>query len=157
MLDALLHAFRHDTWANRAVLNALSGAKDPPTPAVAAFQHILETEHVWFGRLLQDGAPMIQLWDTPSLTRCITWAVEVEQKKHLYLAHLTEEALAEPFSYRNSAGQEFTGMPADILLHTLLHSSQYRGEATGFAVAAGISVPDVDFIYWMRLGEPGPA
>ena len=53
-----------------------------------------------------------------------------------------------------STGKEFTDRIGDVLVHMLMHSSQYRGEAAGFLNAAGHRVPDLDLIYWARFGEP---
>ena len=39
-------------------------------------------------------------------------------------------------------------------MHMLMHSSQYRGEAAGVLNAAGRRVPDLDFAFWLRAGEP---
>lgn len=156
MLELLLRAYRHDSWANRLVLDALEAAASPPIPAVAAFQHILETEEIWFGRFLGEDVRDVRLWDTPSLDRCIAWLPAVEQKKQFFLSTLTEEGLATQFGYRNQTGKEFTDARSVALFHVLMHSAQYRGEASGAAVAAGVPVPDVDFIFWLRMGEPAP-
>ncbi len=45
----------------------------------------------------------------------------------------------------------------EVLEHMLIHSAQYRGEAAGLSNAAGTRMPDLDYIIWLRLGEPQPA
>jgi hypothetical protein len=58
------------------------------------------------------------------------------------------------FQYRNYSGQPFEDAVSEVLEHTLLHSAQYRGEAAGLSNAAGIQMPDLDYIFWKRNGSP---
>ncbi len=60
------------------------------------------------------------------------------------------------FAYRNSTGRQFEDPVGQVLEHMLLHSARYRGEAAGLSNAEGCRMHDLDYIIWLRLGEPGP-
>lgn len=154
-IDELRSLARWTTWSNRQVLNALRTSAGNPTNALAAFQHALEAEAVWLRRLDHDARPMLKLWDTPSLETCESLAAESATRWDAILARVERDGMAWTSTYRNSSGREFTGTPGDSLLQVLLHSSQYRGEATGFLHAAGHQpVIELDYIFWLREGSP---
>lgn len=155
MLHLFRRAFRHNAWANAMLLAALLAAEDVPLKAIAAFQHILETEHTWFGRLTGAESPNVPLWHDPSLARCVDWFQELAAQQEEYFHTLGGEDLVHQCSYRTRTGADYTDRVDNILMQALLHSAQYRGEAAGFAGAAGITAPDIDYIFWMRQGEPG--
>jgi uncharacterized damage-inducible protein DinB len=153
MLHLVKQSFRWNSWANRQVLDALVAATAPPEKAVAAYQHVLETEDVWFSRMME-AVPNVKLWDTPDLARCARWTSELAEREARYFAELDGEGLMHTFAYQNLRGEPFKDRVDFVLQHVLFHSAQYRGEAAGFAHAAGIPVPDLDFIFWHRAGEP---
>ncbi len=136
------------------VLGTLDGSQGEPRAALAACQHIFETEVVWLRRIAGDPRPMIGLWREPSLTLTQELAAEAADRLAAIEASPGEAAAEVTFSYRNSRGHEFSDRVDEVLMHTFMHSSQYRGEAAGFLNAAGFRVPDIDLIFWTRLGEP---
>lgn len=154
MLEQLPQLTRWNAWANRQVLETLRASSGEPPEALAAYQHVLETELVWLRRMTNDPQPMLKLWGPASLANCEAWTTEASGLWTTLLASLDAEGLGRTFTYRNSTGQEFTDRLAEPTLQTLFHSSQYRGEAAAFLNHAGHRVPDLDFIYWLRLGAP---
>ena len=145
---------RWNRWANRLVLTVLTETHGEPAKALAAFQHVLDTEITWLRRIEAIPNPDVPHWDIASLVQCESWSVEAEERLLRLVSGLDTGRLAGTFSYRNSRGDEFIDTVADALLHMFLHSMQYRGEAVGFLNHAGHRVPDMDFIFWRRLGEP---
>ncbi len=145
---------RWDRWANRLVFTALREARGEPPKALAAFQHVLSTEVTWLRRIEAAASAAAPRWGIASLAQCESWSAETEERLDRLAGSLDDARLAGAFSYRNSQGIEFTDTVADALLHMFLHSMQYRGEAAAFLNDAGHLVPDMDFIFWRRLGEP---
>jgi uncharacterized damage-inducible protein DinB len=145
---------RWDRWANHLVFEALRASSGEPEKALAAFQHVLETEVNWLRRIEAAVEPNPPLWTGPSLDRCATYAAEAEERLTHLAVDLDDARLASTFSYRSSRGTAFTDTIAEALLHMFLHSMQYRGEAAAFLNEVGHRVPDMDFIFWRRAGEP---
>jgi uncharacterized damage-inducible protein DinB len=141
---------RWNDWANRVVYAVLQESAGRPQEALAAFQHVLETEITWLRRIHRYPSPNVPLWGVPSFSTC---TVYLDESREL-VAALTTERLDEPFSYQNSRGQTFKDVTRTALGHMFLHSSQYRGEAAGFLNAAGHPVPDLDLIFWLRRQPP---
>jgi uncharacterized damage-inducible protein DinB len=65
------------------------------------------------------------------------------------------------FEYRDLRGNPHTTRWHDVLQHVLVHSAQYRGEALGLVAAAGLPVPDIDYLFYVRgdarFGKSGQA
>ena len=157
MREFLRRSFQYNAWANATLLAAIEAGENVPVKAVAAYQHILETEQTWFARMMGETSPDVALWHTPDLVRCRDWTAEMIARVEYFFAHLEEAALSHTFSYQNSKGTPFTDRIDLVLNHVLVHSAQYRGEASGFAIAAGVAVPDLDLIFWHRNGSPAAA
>ncbi|MBK6663752.1 MAG: hypothetical protein IPG47_13735 [Thermoflexaceae bacterium] len=145
---------RWDRWANRQVLDTLDASGGEPPAALAAFQHVLETEVTWLGRFGGNPRAFVPGWQGATLDR--THALQDEANRGLdwLTAEASPEWLASAFDYENSRGEPFRHPRDETLMHMLMHSSQYRGEAAGVLNAAGRRVPDLDFAFWLRAGEP---
>lgn len=154
MAHPLERVCRWNRWANRQVWETLQSSGGEPPKALAAYQHVLETELVWLRRFNDDPRPMVPLWGDVSLAQVEEWTAEAAALIAVREAKLDHGGGAREFRYRNSKGLEFVDRIEDTLMHMLLHSSQYRGEAAGFLNAAGYRVPDLDLAFWAREGEP---
>lgn len=151
----LQEMLRWNRWANRELAAVLVGAGGEPAHAVAAFQHIFETEVTWLRRIDGDDRPMMQLWGMASLDTVQALMTEAAERTGTLITAL--DNLAEPdrvITYLNSRQMEFRDPVGDTLFHMLVHSSQYRGETAGLLNASGYKVPDIDLIFWSRSGSP---
>ena len=143
---------RWNGWANRLVFDVLRASGGEPPKALAAFQHLTETEVIWLRRIDAPG-PNPRLWIDASLAQCEAYATEAAERLAHIATGLDAARLASTASYTNSRGDAFNDTIADGLLHMFMHSMQYRGEAAAFLNAAGHRVPDFDLIFWMRNGR----
>lgn len=145
---------RWNVWANGLVGGALEGSGGLPEPALAAYQHIFETELTWLRRIEGHASPNVALWGPPDFAQTREWSVEARALMTRVATTADDAFLARTFSYANSRGQQFTDGVEVPLFQVFMHSQQYRGEAAGMLNAAGQRVPDFDLIFWKRLGEP---
>lgn len=153
MAEELALLCHWDVWANRQVLEAARVAGGQPSEALAAIQHVYATEITWLRRVDDAPDPWGEQWGEPSLPLCDQWASEVRERL-MRLASRSDADLAGTFTYANSRGLQFTDVLQRSMLHMLMHSSQYRGEAAGFLNHAGTRVPDLDYVGWLRAGRP---
>ncbi len=140
--------FSFSRWANQTVLTALQGMAEPPDRAVESLQHAIQGERTWLARLTEAPIPGPKTWGSFSLANCERFAEEMIAGWDAYIEALTVEQLSATVSWRAADGPEHEDTVAEGLQHLLLHSARYRGEATGVINAAGLSVPDVDFMHW---------
>lgn len=143
----------YNAWANATLYRELK-AKGAPETALRAFQHLLETELTWSGRILGRGNPPITLWEPVAPETRDEWFVTAREQLDQVAGAEISTDFARAYTYQTYAGQEFEGTVADTLEQVLTHSAHYRGEAAGLSNAAGIQMPDIDYIFWQRMGEP---
>ncbi len=156
LADEVRRLARWDVWANAVVGGVLEAAGGEPAPALAAYQHIYETEITWLRRIAGHPSPNVPLWGPVDFAQTRAWRDEAVERMSAIATTADDASLARTFSYTNSSGRHFTDGALLALLQTLTHSQQYRGEAAAFLNAAGHRVPDFDLIFWVRLGEPPP-
>ncbi len=154
MIDRFERLISWDRWANFAVLGPLQVSGGEPTKALAAFQHVLETELVWLRWMDGDPDAWCDPWQAPSLERCREWINETDDRL-ARLGDSLESRIEASFGYRTPWAGLQTAEVGDALLHVLMHSSQYRGEAAGFLNASGNTVPDIDFMRWLTAPDRG--
>ena len=154
MSGSLEERLRYNNWANMTLYNALE-TNGAPDDAMRAFQHVLETELTWSSRILGLGNPKLKLWEPVSAETRAEWVNRARAQMARIAAEGPPGGFARTFAYENFSGKPFEDSVAETLEHTLLHSAQYRGEAAGFSNAAGVQMPDLDYIIWQRTGRPG--
>ncbi len=154
MNDRIERLISWNRWANLTVLGPLQVSCGEPAKDLSAFQHVLETELVWLRWMDGDRDAWFDPWQEPSLNSCREWISETDDR----LARLGDglDSRTETiFEYQTPWAGLQTAAVGDALLHLLMHSSQYRGEAAGFLNAAGTTVSDIDFMRWLTAPDRG--
>ncbi len=148
----LTQLIAHLAWADDRVLAALRSATEPDRSCLEVFAHVLAAEHVWLARL-QGKSPRHPVWPALSLEECAGLVQANQRELTAYVAALGPADLPHDITYENSAGQAFTSILEDILLHVCLHGSYHRGQIA-WALRRGGGVPmPTDYIAFTR-GAP---
>ena len=108
----------------------------------------------WLGRIVDTSNPNVPLWGEASLEQVESWMPVIDARFESVVAEVEANGAQRVVEYTNSRGDAFTSSVEEMLTHMLLHSTQYRGEAAAFLNEAGHRVPDLDYIFWLRAGEP---
>jgi hypothetical protein len=87
-----------DRWANLAVLGPLQAAGGS-RKALAAFQHVLETELVWLRWMDGDPDAWFDPWQAPSMDRCREWLTEADGRLAA-LADTLDARIDETFEFQ---------------------------------------------------------
>ena len=153
MPGSLENRLRYNNWANALLYRELT-AKHAPEGARRAMQHVFETELTWSGRILGLGNPKLELWARVSEQLRSEWLRTARRQMEQVSFAESPGRFERLFRYQTYSGEEHEDSVGEVLEHTLIHSAQYRGEAAGLSNAAGIQMPDLDYIFWQRSGEP---
>ena len=145
-----------DAWANHLLLDVMRQTPSLPEPKLAVYQHLLRAEQAWLLRLTGEDPSTTPIWETPSLPDSQKLLGVTTDTMAAYFQALDAAQLDGTFSYRDSKGTEYTNSVADALMHLLLHSARHRGEVAAALGDAGADVPAIDFIAYLRAGEPQP-
>jgi uncharacterized damage-inducible protein DinB len=149
--DYLRREFSYNAWANREVLAAIRSAGDESARSLQLMSHILGAERVWYERLKQQPQS-VPVWPEPNLAWCDAEAAILERLWREYLELITAGDIAQPISYKNTKGEEWTSMIADVLTHVALHSAYHRGQIASHMREIGQTPANTDFIHCVRQG-----
>lgn len=145
-----LRQLAYDDWANQEVLAAMqSGGADERSLALLA--HIVAAERLWLERVRREPQSS-PVWPRATLETCAAGLKEMGRLWREYLEKNTDDALAEPVSYKNSKGEPWTSTLADILTHVVMHSAYHRGQIASHMRSAGKAPAYTDFIHAVRQG-----
>jgi uncharacterized damage-inducible protein DinB len=148
-LDHRVRLLRYDAWANAETLASL---RRTPVPAgVRWLGHIVASEFLWLGRLLERPSEL-PVWPDLAPDEIAVLLGRLEPEWAGYLAGLTEEDLADGVGYRNSLGEFWTNTVGDILTHVVAHAAYHRGQIAAAVRAAGGEPAYTDFIHAVRRG-----
>ena len=152
LMDHFAKLVNHLEWADQRVLQSLRSAQHAPPKALEIYAHILGSEHTWLSRINGTTA-QLTVWPNLGLDDCERVAAANVAGFRALLARLTSDALEQPVTYRNSAGELFTSTVEDILTHAMMHGSYHRGQIASLIRAAGDTPSPTDYIFFTR-GSP---
>jgi uncharacterized damage-inducible protein DinB len=142
----------HGDWADALILAALRRMPVPPAAAVREFAHVLGAQEVWLARI-EGRVPLVPVWPELSLPELESLSESNGVRYRALLERLAEPDLATAVSYTNSAGNAFTTLLGDILLHVALHGQYHRGKVNVALRDAGLPPVPTDYIAFVR-GAP---
>lgn len=135
-------------------MSRLAGAL-PDEGAEAAripLAHALIADRVWLLRLRGDSTDGVALWPDLDASAIRALARRNAAAYALYLNDLDD--VGATIDYTTSKGEVYTSTVSDVLNHVLLHASHHRGQVNAALRQAGHEPQWVDFIAWLRAGEP---
>ena len=104
LADEVRRLARWDVWANSVVGGVLEAAGGEPAPALAAYQHIYETEITWLRRIAGHPSPNVPLWGPVDFAQTRAWRDEAVERMSAVAATADDASLSQTFSYTNSSG-----------------------------------------------------
>lgn len=162
--DSLPKFLRYNDWANDQLLHAAAAFTDVqldqpfdigPGSMRQTLLHIWAGEDTWLKRWRglaespwPDQADKIPM---PDLTRRFEKTL---QARELFIAGLTDAALAQEITYRDSKGSLFTATLSDMLIQGATHSIHHRAQAANLVRRIGGGLVDLDYMYWARQSAP---
>lgn len=147
MSQDLNHLFEYDFWANREVAVALRNLKTPPAASLKRLAHIVSAERLWLERLSQQKQTH-PVWPDFTVDQCKLEIDSLAKAWKEYLGNTPD--LSQEVTYKNTKGETFSSVKADILMHVILHSAYHRGQIAADMRAAGFTPAYTDFIHAVR-------
>ena len=136
----ILTLFDYNAWANERVLGAVESLTPEQFvrdlgnsfPSVRdTLAHILGAEWIWLrrwhGESPAKGLPVTEFPTVASLRDRFT---ALERDRRAFLGAASEERLAQPFTYRDMAGNQHVLPLVHSLQHVVNHGTYHRGQVT---------------------------
>ncbi len=132
--------YQYNAWANARAL----GSAEPLTPAQFlqdlknsfpsvrdTLAHILGAEWVWLRRWHGESpVKLLSGADFPTLASLKERFAAVERERQAFLEALPDGRLAQPFEYRDLAGNPYRLRLVESLQHVVNHGTYHRGQIT---------------------------
>lgn len=145
--------FAYNQWANRLFLDCLSNNTVANAKVFLLMSHLLTAEEIWLCRLKGEAAPHERLWHEYPLAELRAKVRKNTEAWNNWLSELTEQALSQGITYRNTKGAEFTTAVADILNHVINHGTYHRAQIASLLRLEMVDPPVSDYIQYVRAGQ----
>ena len=132
--------FDYNAWANTRVLGAVESLPAEQLlrdlgnsfPSVRdTLAHILGAEWIWLRRWHGESpARGLPATDFPTVASLRDRFTAVERDRRAFLGTVSEERLAQPFTYRDMAGNQHALPLVHSLQHVVNHGTYHRGQVT---------------------------
>ena len=152
VLASLRRRFRYHTWATATLAEVVADAGDPL--ALRPLAHALTADRVWLLRLRGQPSEGVALWPDLDAEGCRSLARR-NAEAYAELLASTDDPDAT-VTYETTDGVAHETAVGDVLDHVLFPAAHHRGQASAALRADGTAPPWVDFIAWVRQGEPAP-
>ena len=133
------------------VLDSLQRAAKQPPDAVRWLGHLAGSGHAWLSRVRQSESPLA-IWPELTVEHSAAHLERLGDGWIAFLDGIASDALGESVVYRNSRGEEFSTVLADILTHVSLHGAYHRGQIAASMRASGETPAPSDYIIAVREG-----
>jgi len=165
-LQDVIALYEYNRWANGRTLEAAEKldrealVKDLKNsfPSVRdTLAHILGAEWIWLCRW-QGESPTKPLAaaEFPTVSHLRERFSTVDRERSAFLGRLTEAQLAQPFSYKDLAGNSYRLPLVAVLQHVVNHGTYHRGQITTMLRQLGATPigTDMSRFYLDRAEEP---
>jgi uncharacterized damage-inducible protein DinB len=117
--------------------------------------HLYGAEWVWLERfhgrspraMPDDGGPVTTLADVRT-----KWD-PIQEQLRVFVQELTPAKLAGSVSYTSFAGEPFTRVLSDALVHLVNHGTYHRGQVVTLVRQLGKSAPSTDFLRYLDAAK----
>ena len=161
-LSEFRELFAYNAWANRMMFDAAAqlpeeqyhrDLKSSHGGIHGTLAHIVWAEHLWLNRWLKKANPAAaQGKDLHSAAAVRARWEEIEAQRGAFLAQFGEAQLEETRTVQPSTGGEYQHTFAQMVRHTVDHSSYHRGQVVTMLRQLGVVPPVTGLIFFYRRG-----
>ena len=162
--EDIVDLFTFGRWANDKICEAVSqlGDDDFRREVGGSFGsvrgtllHMYGADWVWLERfegrspraMPEDGRPVDTLADVR-----VKWD-PIQEELRVYAQSMTSESLAGRLTYTSFAGEPFTRVLSDALVHLVNHGTYHRGQVVTLLRQLGKSAPSTDFLRYLDAAK----
>jgi uncharacterized damage-inducible protein DinB len=155
--------YAYNRWANRRIVEACRALDDAALgrPTGGSFgsihdtlAHIAWAEWLWLERWQHRSPKKSSLPGASTLAAIERLIGDVARGQQSFVAELTDDRLDERISYQNIKGETWEYTLAQMLQHTVNHSTYHRGQIVTLLRQAGANGVSTDYLLWIDEGMP---
>lgn len=161
MKSLLINYLQYNHWANEKMCKYLEGIDEPTIASnerekfetiKSIILHIANTEQTWLGRLSGKNIPNMYNLDTSKSFSDICKSIRKNSDEFIiFLSGKDDNFFLLSTEYVNLKGQTFSQNNAEIILHSMNHSTFHRGQVMSMLRHVGYTDQSAsDFIMFLR-------
>jgi uncharacterized damage-inducible protein DinB len=163
-INEIQHLFTYTEWANNLVLDAsealsaeqlLSDVRISHGSILGTLAHMAGAEWIWLERWHGNSPAGPDVWTPWTVQHCKTlghvrarWH-EIIEKRHAYLARLSDADLPAPLSFKRLNGEQGSLPLVAQMQHVVNHATLHRGQVVGMIRQLGITPPATDLLFYL--------
>lgn len=154
--------FRYKAWANREILDAMTGidaSRHPEqwTLAVRLMNHTYVVDRIFAAHLggVAHDFQGTNTPETPTLGQLRERIAASDAWYQQYVDEVPAEALDEQVAFTFTDGDRGAMTREEMLFHVLAHGAYHRGNVGMALAACGLDRPRDTFTRFLHLSEPG--
>lgn len=159
--EFLLSYARYNVWANKRIAAILDQLGDAilDQEVISSFSsirktvfHVWDAEFIWLMRLQGKSLSKGPTSELPPGTHPSAGFVAGSEAMLSFIETQPEEFFAQPNTYRNLRGEEFTSFHYEMIMHCMNHSTFHRGQLVTLIRETGWTekLPSTDMIAYFR-------
>lgn len=149
--QSIQRLFIFDLWCTRNLtdLMKVSGEFRERKSCIALMSHIINSQRIWFDRVLSLNIADVNLWDDIDLDMMKQQAKESNQ---LWIDLIGDHDMdiESKIVYQNSAGINYMNTFTEICNHLILHGQHHRAQISLLFSLSEIKPPSIDYIHYLR-------
>ena len=149
MKKYFLKLYQYNAWANKRVLECISGQNIKTEKILTLMGHIVAAQFLWLHRIKGLPAPDVKLWGAYSLDQLMSLA---EQAGNQWLEFVeNNDDFNRQMTYKNYVGEDYTNNVEMVMIHLVNHSSYHRAQIALILRQDGFEPVNTDFITYDRV------
>ncbi|CAN5490671.1 hypothetical protein BH23BAC3_BH23BAC3_26820 [soil metagenome] len=149
--QAIQRLFIFDLWCTRELTDFIkvSGEFRERKLCTALLSHIINSQRIWFDRVLSMDIADVNLWDEIDIDEMKQHAQEANQL-WIDLIGDHEMDIDTRIVYQNFAGVNYMNTFTEICNHLILHGQHHRAQISLLLSRSEITPPSIDYIHYLR-------
>lgn len=149
--QSIQRLFNFDLWCTRKLTDFIqaSGEFCEREPCITLMSHIINSQQIWFDRVLSMTIADVNLWDEIDIDEMKQHAREASQL-WIDLIGNHEMEIDTQIVYQNFAGVNYIHSFTEICNHLILHGQHHRAQIALLLSRSDITPPSIDYIHYLR-------
>lgn len=165
-IELLRHLYAYNEWADNKLLAVAGAVPDDVLnrehtsfgSVMGTLAHIAGAQEIWLARWVHGKNPsaIAEVQQAKTLAAVKEAYARSHAALREYVAGLIEQDVNRTLYYQNSAGDPYSRVLWQLMVHAANHGTHHRAEAAASLSHLGHSPGDLDFVYFERDREDFP-
>lgn len=141
--------YAYNEWATETLLATISTVANPTEYTLKFMSHAVNAQFIWLRRIT-NHANDYKIWDVHPVEKIKSASKESMALWQDFIANATPADFERVIHYSNSAGDQFSNIVQDCIIHLVNHATYHRAQVAKDLRDTGTVPPNTDYITYCR-------